>query len=159
MTEQLHQINVAYSPAQDRLLLRISTKTADEYRIWLTRRFTGILTGLLGKEMDKQGGVATVASSQETTSLLKGGALEKKYQEDSEASYPLGESGILAFRINVKNQQDGNLVLELLPEEGKGITLNLNKSLMYMMHSILLQGVTQAEWQLPNIENVSMKVH
>lgn len=158
MTDQLHQINVSYSPAQDRLLLRISTQGSDEYRIWLTRRFTSLLMGLLNKEMDNRGGMPTVASSKETTKMLKDGALEKKYEEKN-ATFPLGESGILAYRINAGTRKDGNLSLEILPEKGKGITLNLNKSLMYMVHSVLTQGVSQASWQLAGADTVSTKVH
>ena len=158
MTDQLHQINVTFSPIEDRLLLRISTQAADEYRIWLTRRFTNLLMDLLNKNMEKQGGMPTVAASEETTKLLKEGALEKKYEE-KQATYPLGEKGILAFKINAGTREDGSMNLEILPEKGKGITLNLNKSLMYMLHSVLSQGMTQAGWQLVNPDTVSSKVH
>ena len=46
-------------------MLRINTKKGDEFRIWLTRRFTGLLLNQLSKEMDKYGGEPTVASSPE----------------------------------------------------------------------------------------------
>lgn len=158
MTDQLHQINVSYSSVEDRLLLRISTQAAAEYRIWLTRRFTELLMGLLNKEMDQRGGMPNVAANQETTKLIKEGALEKKY-EDKNSTYPLGERGILACRINAGTREDGNLSLEVLPEKGQGITLNLNQSLIYMLHSVLSQGMTQAGWQLSSSDTVSTQVH
>jgi hypothetical protein len=41
---QIHQLNLKYDPEQDRLLLRINTKTAEEIRLWLSRRLTvGVL--------------------------------------------------------------------------------------------------------------------
>lgn len=159
MTDQLHQINISHDSKEDRLLLRVSTGGGDEYRLWLTRRYTGLLMSVLNKEMDKHGGVPSVAGSEESTKMLKSGALDKKYENTNASSYPLGEAGVLAFRINTRNTEDGILVLELLPEKGKGITLNLNKSLLYMMHNILTQGITKANWSLQTEAVVSMKVH
>ena len=158
MTDKLHQMNITYVPREDRLLLRISTQLGDEFRIWLTRRFTGLLSGVLNKYMDKSGGAPTVASSEETKKLFKEGAMEKKY-EDGDKNFPLGEAGILAFKINAGNTEDGNLQLEIAPEEGKGITVNLNDSLMYMFSNLLTQGVEQAGWNISNQNSASMKVH
>ncbi len=159
MTNQLHQINVSYNSKEDRLLLRISTDAADEYRMWLTRRYTSLLISLLNKEIDLRGGAPSVAGSDETTKMLKNGALEHKYDQKNASGFPLGESGVVGFRINTRNTDEGNLVLELLPEQGKGIMLNLNKSLLYMLHNILTQGITQANWGLQTEAAVSMKVH
>ncbi|NKB39404.1 MAG: hypothetical protein GKR93_19905 [Gammaproteobacteria bacterium] len=159
MTDQLHQINISHDTKQDRLLLRISTTGGDEYRLWLTRRYTNLLLGVLNKEIDNQGGAPSVAGSEETTKMLKNGALEKKYDSENTKTFPLNEEGVLAFRINARNTEEGNLALELLPEEGKGITLNLNKSLLYMFHNVLTQGITQASWGLQTEISASMKVH
>ena len=138
--------------------MRVSSRGGDEYRVWLTRRFTGILIDVLNKEIDKSGGVPTIASSQETKKMVKEGALEKSYDDDS-ASYPLGESGVLAFRLNAGKAQDGSLNLELSPEKGKGITINLNKTLLYMFYNILTQGMDQSGWRLINNDISSMKIH
>ena len=159
MSDPLHQINISHDSKEDRLLLRISTGTGDEFRLWLTRRFTSLLMGILNKEMDIRGGAPGVAGSEETRKMLKSGALEKKYDAEQVKNFPLGEDGVLAFRINTRNTDEGNLGLELLPEKGKGITLNLNKSLLYMVHNILTQGITQANWRLQTETPVSMKVH
>ena len=159
MTDQLHQMNISHDSKEDRLLLRVSTGGGDEYRLWLTRRYTGLLMGVLNKEMDERGGVPSVAGSEQTTKMLKNGALEKKYDNEKVQSYPLGEAGVLAFRINTRNTEEGGLALELLPEKGKGVTLNLNKSLLYMLHNILTQGITQANWGLQTEAALSMKVH
>ena len=63
MNDQLHQINIAHNAKEDRLLLRISSGGGDEYRLWLTRRYTGLLLGVLNKEMDSRGGAPSVAGS------------------------------------------------------------------------------------------------
>lgn len=158
MTDKLHQMNIAYVPKEDRLLLRVSTLQGDEFRLWLTRRYTVLLFGVLNKYMDKSGGAPTVAANEQTRQMFKEGAMEKKYEEDVK-NFPLGETGILAFKINAGNTEDGNLQLEIAPEEGQGITVNLNDSLMYMFSNLLTQGVEQAGWNITNENSASMKVH
>ena len=84
--------------------------------------------------------------------------MEQQYESDNKR-YPLGEHGILAYGINTGETGDGNLQLEMSPERGQGVTLNLNDSLTYMFSNLLNQGVDQAGWKLLNQEPRSMKVH
>jgi hypothetical protein len=159
MTDQLHQLNINYVPVEDRLMLRINTLSGDEFRVWLTRRFTELLLNLLVKEIDKYGGIPTLASTPETNKLFKQAAMEKKYEEENISNYPLGEVGYLASKINYKTTADGNLTLEILPEKGKGITLNLNKSLLFMFYNLLTQGCTQSAWRLVDEDLTKQNVH
>ena len=160
MIDKLHQINITYSAREDRLLLRITTKKGDEYRIWLTRRFTTALNELLIREMDKYGGIASVRENRQTKKLFKEGAFEKSFEKEKSVQYPLGEDGFLAFAIKSTNTREGNLHLELLPERGKGVTMNLDKSLLYMFYHLLTHGIGRAEWHITTgFESSSMKVH
>jgi len=158
MTDKLHQMNVTYDPREDRLLLRISTQQGDEFRIWLTRRYTGLLVKLLNKQMEKSGGAPTVAASDETIDLFKAGALEQTYAGDS-SNFPLGENGFLAFRINAGETPDGILHLEIAPEQGQGITLHLTNPLLYLFSNILNQGIDRGGWKLLRDDPLMMKVH
>lgn len=158
MTGQLHQMNISYNPQEDRLLLRVSSKSGEEFRLWLTRRYTGMLINILKQELAKYGGEPTLASSDETKNLIKAGAFQQGYEGDS-CSFPLGKSGVLGFRINTGITGEGVLRLELLPEQGQGISLNLNKTLLYMLHNLITQGIDQAGWNLLNHASESMNVH
>ncbi|MCZ6525247.1 MAG: hypothetical protein O6928_01615 [Gammaproteobacteria bacterium] len=158
MADKLYQMNISYVPKEDRLLLKISTKNSNEYRLWLTRRFSGLLINVLNKEITNRGGSSSIASSKITTRMFKDGAFEKSY-EGGNVTFPLGESGILAYKINAGNNKDGDLQLELSPEQGQGLTVNLNKSLLYMFHNLLAQGVEQSGWGPVSIETASMKLH
>jgi len=148
MSDKLHQINITYSNKEDRLLLRVTTIQGDEYRVWLTRRFSGLLLGSLNKEMEKYGGSPTIASSQQAKQMFKAGAFEKVFEEEKSSNYPLGESGFLAFGIKTAETPEGNLHLEVLPEKGVGVTLNLNQQLLYMLNNLILQGISTAQWQI-----------
>jgi len=162
MNDKLHQINVTYHGKEDRLLLRVTTQKGDEYRIWLTRRFTGLLFSVLKTEMDKHGGIASVGTNQKTRQMFKAGAFEKKFEKEKTVNFPLGEQGFLAYGIKSSSTPKGDLLLELLPEKGAGVTMNLNKSLLYMLHNLLSQGLIKADWhqQIINLQDeASRHVH
>ena len=156
MTNQLHQLNIMYSNKEDRLLLRASTQNGEEYRIWLTRRYTRLLFEILTKEMAKKGGMEKISSNGQTTQMFKEGVFEKQF-DGSSVNFPLGEVGILAYSIKSETNSEDNLMLEVHSEDGKGITINLNNSLMYLFYSLLTQGINQANWQLHNHEDITSK--
>lgn len=158
MITRLHQMNISYMPAEDRLLLKVSSRSGEEYRLWLTRRYTGLLVNVLQQEFDRSGGKQVIAASADTTRMYREGAFEKTY-EDQCVDYPLGEEGILAFRINLSRLKNGNLKLEMGPQQGQGLSLNLNKSMLYMFNNLLNQGIDQAGWNLPTGERISSRVH
>ncbi len=151
-TNKLHQINMQYSPVEDRILVRTSTTNNEEYLIWLTRRYTRILLDLIQKEIDERGGTTNVASKQETKQLFKQGAFEKPYAEEQPKTKPLGDKGILAYAIKSGKDSNGNFVLELKSNDNKGITYNLNDTMLYMVYSLLSQSIAKAEWNLGYME-------
>lgn len=156
MANQLHQLNIRYSNKEDRLLLRASTKDGEEYRIWLTRQYTRLLFDVLTKEMAKKGGASAISSNGQTTQMFKKGVFEKQFDGGS-INFPLGEVGILAYSIKSKTNSEGNLMLGIHSEDGKGITINLNNSLTYLFYSLLTQGNSQANWQLQYHEEITSK--
>lgn len=160
MTDLLHQININYHPNEDRLLMRTTTRGGEEYRVWLTRRFTGMLNNLLLKSMDMYGGAPTVGAAPKTQQMFKSGAFEKKFDKDKSSDFPLGEKGILAYGVKSSVTNEGIMHLEILPEKGKGLTLNMDKTLIYMLHNLLSQGIAQAEWKIEDAQKSgSSKVH
>ncbi len=158
MTDQLHQINIAYVDKEDRLLMRATTKNGDEYRVWFTRRYAGLLMDIINKGMNERGGMTALGSTPQTTNMIKEGALEKPF-ESNVKNYPLGEKGILGFGIKTNTSEDKILRLQLLPENGQGITLNLNDSLMYMFHNLLTQGIARADWNFKQDQDAAGSEH
>jgi len=144
----LSQINISYELEQDRLLLRASTSAGQEYRLWLTRRYAGLLADILQQQIDKSGGVHKLASARQTTDQLRQGAFDQQYEGGCN-EFPLGAAGILGYGIKVGELIEGGLALQLLPKDGMGLTLNLDSSLLYLVSNLLEQAVLQADWNLP----------
>ncbi|MDY6949497.1 MAG: hypothetical protein SXG53_27760 [Pseudomonadota bacterium] len=147
MSNSLQQLNMIYVPEQDRLLLRISTGDA-EYRVWLTRRYCGLLLNVLVEQIERHGGYHEIASRQDTLERLRGGALGQPYAPPPTVQYPLSEQGVLAYRINIGNQPEGTVALQLLPEQGQGVTFTLDKPTLYLLYNVLEQALTQTDWKL-----------
>ena len=158
--DKLHQVNVTYSGSEDRLFLRFTTRRYDEYRIWMTRRFTAMLMTVLDKAMDKYGGVASLGANPRTRAMFKSGAMEKPFDESRTKNFPLGKEGVLAFGIKSSDTPEGSLHLEIFPEKGAGVSLHLDKPLLYMVYNLLMQGIARANWQLHfSQEMMSAKIH
>jgi hypothetical protein len=158
MTKSLQQINISYVPTEDRLLLKVRTGP-DEFRVWLTRRFTALLVNVLHNRVDEQGGEQELASSQATRSGLRGGAFEQPYDEQAQVRYPLGEAGVLGFRINAGKAEAGLLNLQLLPEQGEGISIALDKAMLYMLMNLLEQSLGTTDWNLQLPASGNQAVH
>ncbi len=148
MQNALQQINVTYVPNEDRLLLKARTSDENELRIWLTRRYTSLLINVLVQQMDKAGGMMELASNKSTLEQFKGGAFTHNYEPHPLQNFPLGENGVLGYRINAGRNADAKTNLQLLPENGDGLNLVLDKSMLFMFYNLLEQALVHAEWNL-----------
>lgn len=164
-------MNISYSDKEDRLLLRTSTRAGAEYRIWLTRRFTCLLLHVLGSEMQEQGALLTVtpsrkarsragteantgagtasAASSASSAREQAGVFSRPFEEEKTSNFPLGEAGILAHSIQSRKQGNGSVFLQIHSEAGFNLGLDLSEDLLYMFHSLILQGTESADWNIP----------
>jgi len=147
----LQQLNLTYSTDQDRLLLKVREDDGAEYRLWLTRRFTGLLCKVMQELMADLGGQQQLAASQPIVEQLKTGAFDTPYTTAQPPTLPLGEDGILAHRINYQRGDHDTVALQLLPREGQGLNLNLSKHMLYMFYNLLEQSLPQTAWSLTEL--------
>jgi hypothetical protein len=145
MSSQLQQINISYVPGEDRLLMKV-TASGEEFRIWLTRRYTALLLNVLENQLDALGSIQTRSGN--LAGKLKQGAYEKPFEPYTRAHFPLGEKGVLGYRINVSKPKGGTVNLQLLPESGQGLNLNLDEATITLFSNLIEQSLAQTDWQL-----------
>ncbi len=152
--DKLHQINLGYSPEEDRLLLRINTTGKTEYRLWMTRRYVKLLWKLLTKSVESLPDVKAQAAP-ETREAVKSfqrqearqsADYSKKY-EDKEAKRPLGDKASLLADVRAGPGKNGTQ-LTLQTKDGRAINLSLERKLLYSLLDPLLSSTKQAEWNL-----------
>ena len=152
MSEIKEQFHITYDATQDRLLLQVTGGSAGEFRVWLTRRYSELLLNVLIRIMDKNGGMRDISSHPSTLNLLRGNAFTQHtgpgIQRDPANTMPLGTDGILGYRITYGASVSGKTSLQLLPEQGPGLNLDLDRTMVYLIYNLLEQGVSQADWRV-----------
>lgn len=152
---QLNQIQCRYVPLEDRVLLRINSSDHCEFRFWVTRRYVRLLWPVLSQLMqgDPQISQATDAQARQAIlafqheSALSQSSFSQTFREE-QAKFPLGEAPVLLARIQTKTTTQGHSILCLHPEQGQGIELNMNRTLLHALTRLLTDAVQKAGWEL-----------
>lgn len=152
---RLHQLKLDFIPEQDRLMLRVSTDNQLEVRLWLTRRALRLLWPLLVQLVRSSPDVA-LQSNAEARDALVGLQHEQalnranfaKSFEDVPREMPLGAEPILVAHIRTSKDGEGNPVLGLLPQQGPGIHLTLDNTLLHSFCRLLQNAVARSDWDM-----------
>jgi len=162
----IHQLSVFYDEVQDRLLWRINTHEAQEYRFWMTRRLMLRLMPHLKNHWvqaeSRQAGLSTqspaaqhlMADFQRQAFLEKADFKQPFAPAQSPSALPLGEAPMLVTDVQIA-PQTGQQVQMVLHHKLPGATQV--QSAQLMLGSELLQGLLhlseaamrQAQWLAP----------
>lgn len=160
---RLHQLKLDFIPEQDRLLLRVSTDNRLEMRLWLTRRALRLLWPLL-VQMVRSAPEVALQSNPQARDALVGMQHEQALRqanfaapfEETPREMPLGAEPVLVARIQTNKDAAGNHVLGLLPQQGQGIHLTLDNTLLHSLCKLLQNAVAKSDWdialELPTLE-------
>ncbi|AXQ30887.1 hypothetical protein D0B54_20350 [Solimonas sp. K1W22B-7] len=150
---QLHQINIQYDPAQDRLLLRISTRDKQEYHLWLTRRLTALWWPALFQVLGHSEPVRQHSDPQTQKAVLEfqhqhaleGTDFRKQFEpgELSPAMAPL-----LVNKVQMRRAGEEHYLLLFSPQEGPGLEIRLPEKTVHALAKLIDEGVKLAEWGL-----------
>lgn len=157
----IHQLNVSHNDRQDRLLLRVNTQTAEEFRFWLTRRLTLRLLPALQQALGRMEStqpqmMAPDPTSQQILTDLKRDAFLQ--QADFKTPYtekaqqlPLGGEPMLVTDVQLSFQSSG--VQVTLQDKGapgglaQTCQLNLQPALVHGLIHLIGQAIDKAAWQ------------
>ncbi len=155
MSDQLHQMTVAYTPEQDRLLLRVNTKDLVEFRLWLTRLLVRKLWESLVKRFEATPQVAVQAApgakeaimSMRHEKALQAADFTKKHDPPSQPPKPKEEPLLVTgFECRPVNETASRLTLRT--QQGTNVNLNLNDDLMHALCHLIRNASQQANWDL-----------
>ncbi len=157
----LSQVDAGYNAQQDRILLRITNKTGEEYRLWLTRRIClTFLTDFKARTSTFRitGGSGSVHSHDKETAVLRADLEQKAAVANKDFAtrfksgnrFPLGQDGLVVETINLKPDGKGEGVhgLSLHDAAGRGITLGVSVDLFNSIFEIVERVVAQADWAI-----------
>jgi hypothetical protein len=154
---ELSQIQISFSDSEDRLLLRISTTDDEEFRFWLTRRFSSRLFPLM---VDTIQAIPDIASQRNATNreavmdfqqeqATQNADFSTPFSIDAEKTvYPLGEEAVLVVRGHLVQHSTDMFNLSLKDADDVGIDFNFNTDILYLLHKLLRDSLDATDWGL-----------
>ncbi len=147
----IKQLQLGYNPEEDRILFRINTTGADEFRFWLTRRYSMLLAKALNdhRAVDpdvsaQTDGVAKQAIQEfKRDEAISKGNFEEKFTPST--NFPLGEEPVLAFKLSYRIENE-KLHLSINPKEGSGINLVVDQQLNFSITKLLETAIKSGDW-------------
>jgi len=158
----INQIQMSFNPGEDRILLRMNTMDSTGFQFWLTRRYVKLLWSVLLNMLTKDAQIAVQASDAAKKEMLsfqhQEAASKMDYSQEFQqqtTQQPLGSEPVLLGKITVKDRPDGVQILCMHPEEGEGVELALNQTLLHSICKLLQDTVAKAEWDMDLTQSLS----
>ncbi|MFT6519932.1 MAG: hypothetical protein ACJATP_003615 [Candidatus Azotimanducaceae bacterium] len=154
MSNAISQMQMVYNAEEDRVLFRLNSTEAQEFRFWITQRYARLLHRVLITHVESDPDVALHPSIEGRQSIKQ----FKQAQADSSANfeqafeeaaweYPLGEAIMLAFQLTYKIQGE-NLHLSIQPKVGQGVNLVVNRDINAILCALLKSAAEKGGWPL-----------
>jgi hypothetical protein len=145
----IKQLNGGYVPAEDRILLRVSTDAGEEFRFWLTRPVTARL-------LDANRTLAARAAAEkfppqvaQTVTAFEQQAIAQQTRLDNTfepgATFPLGEAPALVVKFTLTPVEHG-VSLDLGMPNGANVNLRIAHRLAQQVGVLLERLQRDAQW-------------
>jgi hypothetical protein len=156
----IHQMQLRYQPAADRLLWQLRTTNGDLYAMWLTRRMVRLLWPPLSKLVTQAGIVQTLPHATvlpEAQAMLAQAVRDRplpgaSFAEPFDAKatgHPLGAEPLLPEAIDLGPGDNGQgLKLQLREDGGRRLAMQLSADLSTALLRLLEQALAGADWGL-----------
>lgn len=154
MSDQIKQIQATYLPIEDRILLQLKTEQTDNLQAWITRRYIKLLLPLLQGQHPETG--QSFLKDEQLEQLLSIDSdhppkvitsFEKDFPHVDTHQYELGDQPILLSKITFKESLEQPMLL-LEPEEGSGLMLSYQPSLIKALMGLLQQTLNKSQWSI-----------
>lgn len=176
----IHQVSVDYLHEQDRILVRINTREAEEIRLWLTRRLCSGWMPLLRSTVESitappaESGASDAADINappadsagkpwapefRTLRQLKQSDFQTPFKSEARA-WPLGAEPLLVTTVRMSPCEGGGLELSfeesLIAQKvrSRSFRAMLEPSLLHGFMHLLEQALTGSEWSAPGARGV-----
>jgi hypothetical protein len=157
MPSAISQMQMIYSPEEDRILFRLNSTEAQEFRFWITQRYARLLHRVLMTHVESDPDLALHSSVEARQSIkqfkqdqVEGSANFEQAFEEQAREYPLGEGIMLAFQLTYKIQGE-NLHLSIQPKAGQGVNLVVNRDINVSLGSLLKAAAEKGGWRLDDV--------
>ena len=151
---KIEQLETQYQPAEDRILLRISSlEVTMEY--YITRRFLKLLLNILIDLLEKQVPMIADKPSKQMVLAFEQHVITEKFNYTQKSrpkkaradvganTYPLLHTISVKMELDTKTQ-----ALHLHDKYGEGVILPIHSDMLHLLYKLLVDTAEAAEWQL-----------
>lgn len=156
---QIHQLNIGHVDRQDRLLLRLNTQSAQEFRFWLTRRLTLRLLPILEDALSRLESMPLASMPTPQAQQMLNDIQHEAFLQaadfstpfaDQPAELPLGDEPMLVTDVALQ-LQDSELRMSLQDKgapagQVQSCELVLQTALVHGMAHLVRQAASGAQW-------------
>lgn len=149
---KLQQLETSFDAKEDRIVLTLRLQDLTEYRIWLTRRYVGMLWKVLNE---------LVEEVDEDTDKVKE-KVDKQFEEEqarqqrafsakygtSVSKTPLGQDPVLVTGISVQENEEDLPVICLQSDEGHKFQITADQRILISFCKLLKEASIKAKWSL-----------
>lgn len=146
----IRQLNASYVAEEDRVMLRFTTDTQEEYRLWLTRSVVGTLLeqtqALAVQALEQQGNVHQAKEvAQFRQQALQQSATYTQFE--GAARFPLGAEPVLVRTVQAQFRENSSVLVMALTR-GQNLTLTLSEDLVGKLQLLLQKMSAAGRWGL-----------
>ncbi len=166
---QIAQLQVAFDPRADRLIMRIASQAQQEFRIALTRRLIKALWPHLQRMLEGHLAAASPEASpasantapasttpaadpaqpaQQNEAAAEGAGTYNEPFDDSNLTHPLGTEPVLAMESRLQPRKGAICRVMLGEMRARQVTFDCDRELMLALCAMIRATVDKADWNL-----------
>ena len=154
MPGSISQLQMLYVPEEDRILFRVNTSERQQFRFWLTRRYSLLLIKVLKEHQASDPDVSMQESREARQAVqsfkqeqaMTSANFDEAFSEDAN-ELPQGEEIPVAFKLSY-NASGGSLTVTIEPREGQGISMAIDRNINVSLTALLMNAAGQGDWKL-----------
>lgn len=141
------QLQLAYDPAEDRLLLTLGLPERN-VGFWLTRRFTELLWQALWQRAGASVDANASAAAREMLLTMQQNQALREHAVTQSPKLKLDATPILATTLKYGPSETTGHALSLIDADGCGESLTLDDTTLHAMIRLLDESMVNSEWRL-----------
>lgn len=157
MPGAISQLQMLYVPEEDRILFRVNTTDRQQFRFWLTRRYSVLLLKVLKEHQESDPDVSLQDSPEAKQAVqsfkqelaMSSANFEEAFNENAN-ELPLGEVIPVAYKLSY-NVSGGNLNVTIEPMEGRGINMAIDRNINMSITNLLMVAAQKGAWRFEDM--------
>ena len=151
----LHQLNLTFDAKQDRLLLKVSTTSEQEFRFWLTRRLVQRAWAPLVTKLQQAGAQAPMAATPLASAPLEFRHAAAVQQADFKTPYAaegktpaVSPDALLVTQFSLQTLAAERYEMTLTADTGLRVSVKLAAPVLHGLVKLLQDASRSADWGL-----------